>query len=253
MHILLVNDDGIQAKGIQALVKAAVKRGHELSVCAPSVQQSAASHRITIHEPIFITEYPFEDKNVTGYAIAGTPADCTRLAIFNLIEKPIDIVVSGINIGYNAGADVQYSGTVGAAMEAVMLGYRAIACSMHINGSDKLLEGFAEYVIAVAEKYQKTPMQENVLNINAPLDEECLKREKIYAPLNEIIYSDQYEYRVSPRKDRYFWLKCGTANSKASEKSDAYYLKQGHITHTLVGYPTVFEEKALNGLDINLL
>ena len=116
MHILLVNDDGITAVGITALLKEAAARGHRVTMAAPDRQQSAASHRLTLSEPIMMHPFTTGLPGVEAYAIKGSPADCVRVALLGgLVTDPVDVVVSGINNGLNAGMDAHYSGTLGAA------------------------------------------------------------------------------------------------------------------------------------------
>ena len=131
MHIFLVNDDGIGSKGIMALARAATGRGHKVTMCAPATQQSAASQRITLAEPIYVAPYPSQDPLLTAYAITGTPTDCVRLGLQNLAKEPVDVLISGINDGYNSGMAVHYSGTVAAAREGALNGLHAIAAHHH--------------------------------------------------------------------------------------------------------------------------
>jgi 5'-nucleotidase len=126
MKILITNDDGIQAAGLPALVQWAKKYG-EVTVIAPKVEQSGKSHGIEIHKGFALEEVDF-GPNVTAFALDSTPADCVRYAILGRKEK-FDLVISGINRGLNVGADIMYSGTVGAVCEAVNLGVKALAFS----------------------------------------------------------------------------------------------------------------------------
>ncbi len=170
MHIFLVNDDGIQSTGINALCRAAVERGHQVSVCAPSRQQSAASHRITLTDPIYVQEHDMGLSSVNAWAITGTPTDCVRLGLFELVRTPVDVLISGINDGYNAGMAVHYSGTVGAATEGALNRVRAMAVSVHHKATGALYDYVAKLAIVTAEQYAalKTPPA-TILNMNAPL------------------------------------------------------------------------------------
>ena len=141
MNILITNDDGICAQGIAVLTKAASRFG-KVTVVAPARQCSAMSHRITLGSPLTLQRVEFPWENVTGYSLSGTPADCVKAALDAILSEKPDVVLSGINHGYNVGFDVVYSGTVGAAMEALMNGIPAIALSQNDVG------GFA-----VAERY----------------------------------------------------------------------------------------------------
>ena len=105
MHFLLANDDGIQAIGLRALSQAILERGHSVVVCAPQTQQSAVSHHITLFAPLMMREVPWEGDNAKAYSVAGTPADCVRIAQM-LTDKPFDFAFSGINNGENAGTAV---------------------------------------------------------------------------------------------------------------------------------------------------
>ena len=125
MKILLTNDDGINAPGIVAMEKELARRGHELIIIAPLTQQSAASHSISLFKPMKISNH-----GEKRYAIDGTPTDCMILGSQLLVDDSIDLVISGINAGQNMGEDVLYSGTVAAALEAMFLGFKAIAISI---------------------------------------------------------------------------------------------------------------------------
>ena len=117
MRILVTNDDGIDAPGIRKLVQIALKFG-EVTVIAPDSQRSAASHQSTFGTPLRIKEHGFGIEGVKAYALSGTPADCVRVGVLKMVEPKPDLVLSGINNGFNMASDIQYSGTVGAAFEA---------------------------------------------------------------------------------------------------------------------------------------
>lgn len=127
MHIMLTNDDGIQALGIRTLAQVLSEAGHRVSVCAPDRERSAASHSITLRRPLNAEKVDFPCAE-TAYAADGTPADCARLGLYLIPE--VDLVISGINNGSNLGGACVYSGTVGAAMEAAMSGVPALATSL---------------------------------------------------------------------------------------------------------------------------
>lgn len=131
MNILLTNDDGYTAPGLRAAFEAVRDLG-TVHVVAPSTECSACSHTITLRRTIRVERF-VDDLFGTAYSADGSPADCVRLAIAELIEEPIDLVVSGINRGANAGVDTFYSGTIAAAREAAFLGIKAIAVSQAIR------------------------------------------------------------------------------------------------------------------------
>lgn len=126
MHVLLTNDDGISAPGLQALESAMQQLGWQFTVVAPAMEHSQCGHRVTTHQHLKV-----ETLGVNRHAVHGTPADCVRLALFALDLKP-DLVLSGVNAGGNMGQDVVISGTVAAAREAAYHGIRAMALSHYI-------------------------------------------------------------------------------------------------------------------------
>jgi len=171
MRILITNDDGIDAPGIAALYDAAVGFG-EVLVAAPASCQSAMGHGITCSRPIDV-----ERRQVTtpqgafeGYAIDAKPADCVKIAVAQLAPGPIDLVLSGINAGFNLGLHVFYSGTVAAAREAAFLGIPSVALSLHLHDAsltkwDMARDGAREMIARVLE--QSIPPH-TMLNINLP-------------------------------------------------------------------------------------
>ena len=126
--MLLTNDDGIRAEGIRVLAEA-VKGIGEVSVVAPDGERSAIAQAITLDRPLYAEPWPKEGE-AFGWAVSGTPADCVKIGVRKLLPEPPDLVLSGINLGPNAGISVLYSGTVSAASEALILGLPAIAFSL---------------------------------------------------------------------------------------------------------------------------
>jgi 5'-nucleotidase len=239
MHILLVNDDGIQSIGISALCRAARDRGHRVSVCAPSAQQSAASQRITLTDPIYVKEYDMGVEGVAAWAISGTPTDCVRLGLFELVKDPVDVLISGINDGYNAGMAVHYSGTVGAATEAALNHVRAMAVSVHHEAGPALYDFVARLAVTTAEKYAqlKTPPA-TVLNVNAPLRDPDQVLAPVLAPLSVANFKDSYIRRESPRRGVYYWMTDECKMEPPAEGTDLDWLNKGHVTYTFMGNPS---------------
>ncbi len=135
MRVLLTNDDGIAAEGLQALRRALLEvEGIELDVIAPDSNRSATARSITTRSPLWVEEVEFED-GTSGYATEGTPVDCVRFADLGLLGDKPDLIVSGINHGANLGDDITYSGTVAAALEGIVLGLPAIAVSPAVAGA----------------------------------------------------------------------------------------------------------------------
>jgi 5'-nucleotidase len=164
MKILLTNDDGIFAPGLAALYKELVTVG-DVTVVAPADSQSGASHSITFAQPLVCNKVDI-DGRFTGFSVQGSPADCVKLAVMQLHEDPIDLVVAGINNGANAGINVYYSGTVAAAMEGAFLKIPAVA--MSLSREEQMdFEQAARYCLDTLKKLM--PVEKgNVININVP-------------------------------------------------------------------------------------
>ena len=165
LKILLVNDDGISSPGIVHLAEMAMQLG-EVWVAAPSSQCSAMSQKLTIFQPLDVEEYDFPLPVAGAYSIGGTPADCVKTALKAVLPIRPDVVFSGINIGYNAGFDIAYSGTVAAAMEAVMNGIPAIAFSAREFCDPGAMEVYLPRVLQ--ELLQALPKPGTLWNVNFP-------------------------------------------------------------------------------------
>lgn len=163
--ILITNDDGITADGIVRLAQVAV-RFAQVYVIAPNTQCSAMSHRITLREPIDVCGVDFPVEGVEAYATTGTPADCVRFGILNFVREQPYAVLSGINYGFNCGSDIQYSATVGAALEAASIGVHAIAVSEGINGCHDVTDAYLEQILA--DLLERKLSYNQIWNVNFP-------------------------------------------------------------------------------------
>lgn len=164
-RILITNDDGIDADGIVRLSEAAKEYG-EVWVVAPAHQRSAASHCITLREPLDIYPHDFPVNGVHAYSCSGTPADCVRVGSLSVMPSRPDVVLSGINFGYNVATDIQYSATAGAAFEASFQGYIAIALSEHMNGCHEVTDAYLKDVL---DEYIDVRLgYGQILNVNFP-------------------------------------------------------------------------------------
>ena len=165
MRILITNDDGINALGIRLLAEWAKKLG-EVTVVAPKKEQSGMSHAIDFITPVEIKKVPFLD-GVTAYSMASTPADCIRFGVLGL-DKQYDLLLSGINCGVNVGADVVYSGTVGAIFEAARMGIKGIAFSAFPDGQEAAMKYMDEVYAYILKN---NLLEENpIYNVNIPAD-----------------------------------------------------------------------------------
>jgi 5'-nucleotidase len=177
MKVLLTNDDGIQATGLNELRRALLEvPGIDLAVIAPNANQSATARSITTRRPLEVEEVQFEDGTV-GYACDGTPVDCVRLAALGLVGDTPELIVSGINHGSNLGDDITYSGTVAAAFEGIVLGVPGIAVSQQSQaremdfrlGVEFDFSDAAAFAARLVEEIESLPLpQGTLLNVNCP-------------------------------------------------------------------------------------
>ena len=169
MRVLLTNDDGITATGLNAMRRALLELPDvDLEVIAPDSNRSATGRAVTLRDPIWVEEVEFGD-GTTGFATDGTPVDCVRFASLGLIDSPPELIVSGINHGANLGDDITYSGTVAAALEGIMLGIPALAVSL-AGGRD--FGPLARFVARLVDELDEVPMPDGtLLNVNGPAGE----------------------------------------------------------------------------------
>jgi 5'-nucleotidase len=207
MNILISNDDGIFAEGMRTLTKALAKPGHQVTVVCPDRERSATGHGLTMHKPLRaeMIESVFPE-GVNAWSCSGTPADCVKLALGALMDGFPDIVISGINHGANLGTDILYSGTVSAAMEGLMEGIPAIAVSL-TSYTQKTFVPAADFICKLVDTPTIATMAEPMLlNVNVPaLPAERIKGSKVTRQ-GIRRYFDQFEKRVDPRGQTYYWL-----------------------------------------------
>ena len=164
-NILITNDDGIDSSGLRQLAEAAGRFGR-VWVVAPDGERSAMSHCYTWKKSVRVWERDFPVEGVTAWATDGTPADCVRLGVLKLLPVKPDYVLAGINSGYNISHDIQYSATVGAALEASMWGVHAIAFSRGERSGQDMVD---RYLSELMEEYMKSLLEQGqVWNINFP-------------------------------------------------------------------------------------
>ena len=163
--ILITNDDGIEKDGLIRLATAAKEFG-EVWIVAPDGQRSAASHSITLHDPIDVIPHDFPVKGVKAFSCSGTPADCVRVGSLGVMQRKPDAVLSGINYGYNVATDIQYSATCGAAFEGAFQGLPSIAFSEDMSDCHEVTDA---YLGKMLEEFLFRPFQRGqILNINFP-------------------------------------------------------------------------------------
>jgi 5'-nucleotidase len=235
MHILVTNDDGINAPGLLALAQAMTALpGVQVSVLAPDRNWSASGHVKTLERPLRVKEAVLAD-GTPAFASDGAPSDCVALALLGLLE-PVHLVISGINGGPNLGHDMTYSGTVTAAMEGAIAGLPAVAVSLD---TPELLEGALDFGPAaqVAQRIVAQILRRGLppgvlLNVNVP-----------YLPLNQMrgtqvtrqglrIYRDQLVRRDDPRGRPYYWIGGEAPSGVPDEGTDIVALVNGFVSIT---------------------
>ena len=215
--VLCSNDDGIEAPHLEALA-ARIEDFADVLVVAPERQRSAASHAITLHKPLRLTE-----RGPRRFALSGTPVDCVYLGILKLCDRPPAVVVSGVNDGYNLGSDVFYSGTVAAAVEGALRGAAGIACSLAPRAEDP--ERAIRFAAAVVRAAIAEPMPSGtVLNVNMP---GTRTNDYQWTVLGRRFYQDDVAERRDPRGRPYYWVGGGPAGHDNVEGSDCVAVARG--------------------------
>lgn len=224
---LLTNDDGVHARGLSVLEEAATPLG-ETVVVAPDRQQSASSHSLTMHRPLRATR-------VAGdrFVVDGTPTDCVLLAVNQLLDRPPDFVLSGINHGPNMGEDVLYSGTVAAAMEGTILGIPSIAISF-VGDREERLRDYAPRVRALLASLLTRDdfPEETFFNVNLPPQHPDDVRGVRVTALGRRVYSDSLTRNQDPHGQEYFWIGGGQSHWTGREDSDFRAVQAGYVSVT---------------------
>lgn len=244
--ILITNDDGITARGLNALAEA-MKNIGRVEIVAPDSERSATGHAITLTDPLRV-EKVYRNGELFGHAVSGTPADSVKVAVKAILDRPPDLVVSGINLGPNTGVNVIYSGTVSAATEAAIMGIKAIAVSLG-TFVDPDYTAAARYATWLAEKALSHPFPPGVvLNLNVPpLPESEIRGVKLTRQ-GQAGYEEVLEKREDLRGKTYYWLGGELLTSRDGEDCDSRTLESGYVSITplqfdMTSFPALTELK----------
>lgn len=234
MRIMVCNDDGIDSPGIQVLADSLRELG-EVIVIAPASEQSAIGHAITMHYPLRVTE-TFKNGRFFGYAVDGTPADCVKIGVRNLMEEPPDLVVSGINHGSNTAINIIYSGTVSAAREAAIMDIPSIAISVtNHEVKDFKYAGKVAKLLARELAGKEIPLG-TLLNVNVPdVPEEEIKG-IILTKQGKSKWDDIYERRQDPYGKDYYWLTGKLLEVDTELETDQAAIKNNYVSVTPVHF-----------------
>lgn len=232
LSVLITNDDGIYAPGLWALQRV-MSRRHYVTVIAPDRERSAVGHGITLNHPIRASEVSVNG-GPTCWAVSGTPADCIKLAILELLERPPDVVISGINPGANVGMNLNYSGTVAAAKEASQ--YGLVAMSVSVQSGDTIqYDPIAQYVAALAPLvHDKGLPAGTFLNINFPNLSDYQNIGVRLSRQGAELYEEYFDKRQDPRNGIYYWQGCESQPDYADSNVDGAVLSADQISITPV-------------------
>ena len=229
MRILITNDDGIEAPGIRKLAETARRFG-EVWIIAPDGQRSAASHSYNFHHPVKVSAWDFPVEDVKAYACSGTPTDCIRVGVLGLMPEKPDIVMTGINQGYNIAGDIQYSATVGSALEAAFLGIRAIAFSQAELEYSEIVDKYLPEIMEECIKID--PGKNRIMNVNFPAcrPEECKGILRNCTVSQDPFYEDIYQEEVLPEGVSEYHLIYKRHWEAASEGTDLFAVGHNYIS-----------------------
>jgi len=234
VRILLTNDDGFNAPGLQAIQRVLRNLGR-VDVVAPVTEQSGVSHSITYLRPL--TAEPFgDDSQGAGWAVDGSPADCVKLGISELLDEPPDLVVSGINRGLNAGINVLYSGTVAGALEGAFFGINSIAVSLEeatVIAYDRAAQ-IAGQVIEKLLDQQDHPSR--LYNLNIPQAACQGSPELRVVPMAVARYGEDFLKRIDPKGRTYYWATTEPPPPPEPQPTDVSVLEKGYVSLTPLDY-----------------
>lgn len=229
MNILISNDDGIEADGIKCLARA-LKNIANVTVAAPLYERSGASQSITIHQPMQVKKV-FNDGEFFGYGINGSPADCVKLALFDICKEKPDYIISGINRGPNNACNLHYSGTVGAAAEGAVNGIMSFAVSLAGHKCQDYSTS-AEFMKNFIQKAHLIPNTCLLYNINIP----PLKKEEIkgvrWTSASQYSYLLNYDKGVDPFGEDFYWLSDFRSPDHIDKNTDDGALSEDYISIT---------------------
>lgn len=233
--ILVVNDDGITAPGIRALVDM-VKPFGKVVVVAPEKPQSGQGHAITLHKPLRLKKSDFF-KDVEAYACSGTPVDCVKLAVDKVLHRLPDLCVSGINHGSNSSINIIYSGTMSAAVEAALENIPSIGFSLCDHSHEADFSASVKFGTKIVKQVMENGLAPaTLLNVNIPnLPAEAIKGIKISRQAIAT-WEEEYDERTDPSGKKYYWLTGKFVNHDKGEDTDEWALNNGYISVVPVQY-----------------
>lgn len=234
MTILLTNDDGIAAPGLNALYNT-ISKFYPAEVVAPESEQSAVGHAITIYNPLRVKKF-FHGDNFFGYAVNGTPADCVKIAVKAILKKPPQLVISGINLGANIGTNLIYSGTVSAATEATISNIPSFAISLTTR-IDPDFSFAAEFALKTARLILKNGLPERTtINVNIP----AVPKSKIagvrVVKQGKSRVVERFDKRMDPAGNTYYWMAGEMKTDEEDADADEGMIRKNMVSITPIHY-----------------
>ena len=238
--ILVTNDDGYRSDGIRALADALRSLG-DVTIVAPVLEASAIGHALTLRRPLRL-----EAIDAGTYAVDGTPTDCVNIAVTTVLKAVPDLIVSGINKGYNLGDDVTYSGTVSGALEGALLGIRSIAVSLERTSGTYDFSGAAAAAATISSLVLRGAIAPpTFLSLNVPTGKPKGFRLTVQAKRNHVTIVDE---RCDPRGKNYYWIEEGENDWEPHDRSDYQAVRDGYIAVTPL-QPDLTDRDALASLE----
>ena len=241
MKILLTNDDGIYAPGLAAMARSLRQLG-DVTVIAPATEQSGVGHSITFLTPLTIKQV-YVDGTPWGWALAGSPADCVKIGVTQIMPERPDLIVSGINGGLNAGINILYSGTVAAAVEGAFYGINSIAVSLEYAENEPFDQAAALAVPIIEKLLARKKSNPELFNLNIPIAALNRPRPEVrVVPMDVTQYWETFEKRTDPLGRPYYWLtgrpdpRQPKTNAINETLTDLKALHAGYITLTPLDY-----------------
>lgn len=239
-RILVTNDDGYRSKGIEALARALGPLG-EVTIVAPVQEASAIGHALTLRHPLRV-----EHIGDRVFAVDGTPTDCVNIAVAQVLRALPDLVVSGINKGWNLGDDITYSGTVAGALEAALLGIPAMAVSLKFTRGEFDFRPAARAAGAIADALFRSPLPSRTfLNVNVPPGEPAGYRITVQATRNHVTSVAE---RHDPKGRPYYWIEEGQNEWQPHDRSDYQAVRDGFVSVTPL-HPDLTAHHALTAVE----
>ncbi|MTI15865.1 5'/3'-nucleotidase SurE [Rhodobacteraceae bacterium RKSG542] len=232
MRILITNDDGIHAEGLEVLERVARQLSDDVWIVAPETDQSGVAHSLSLNDPLRLRRV-----SEKRYALRGTPTDCVIMGIKSILDMPPDLVLSGINRGCNIADDITYSGTVAGAMEGTLLGVRSIALSQHYRWSDMAGPDYNTAEVHAAEVLRQLLKvdlpKDTLLNVNFPaVPAKDVRGTKVVAQGKRSTDAMYVDPRRDGRGNPYYWLAFNNQKTTSPAGTDLTALEEGYISVT---------------------